>query len=196
MENTTILAAGATQRIEDLLVLLQSATKVEAVYGPVMNVSRVQLASLTGEADNEVVRLSDSMNNSITFTELGLATAEIWNQVKRLEAPHQSKVRIEAQDSEGDAILLTLTYDEDAQPMVYAYVQEGGSAGELYLHFSSSEADAEEARASSADSGYQTTAAQGIPLALSLDTQIFDVMSTMLEALDNFEYAESLQEAA
>lgn len=170
------------------LSLLARAQVVALDNGSVVD---VELADVTGQPDNQVVRLSWTQEGmgacGTVLTEEGLAgvTFDSAAQTFKLE------------DYEGDPVVLKLTDDDvvltpDSEDVVYVLIQEGGSSCELYMHAHSTRADAEDDRISCRDDGaYQTSEViVPVPRSLAEHPEFYAVAEKLLTASKNLGFPE------
>lgn len=159
------------------LSLLARATTVTMNDATVV---QVQLSEVTGEPENQVVRLSWTEDRPGTFgtslTEEGLALVTFDAKTGMFQLD----------DYEGDPVTLTLesgseVLTPDSEDVVYILIQEGGSSCELYVHVHSTRKDAEADRISCRDDGAYRTSKDIIEVPASLaDHPMFSEFAEML----------------
>jgi hypothetical protein len=127
----------------------------------------VQMAEVTGQPENQVVRISWTEEGRGAFgtalTEEGLAQVTF----------DATAGTFKLDDYEGDPVVLKLKSGEevltpDSEDVVYILIQEGGSSCELYIHAHSTRADAESDRFSRRDDGSYRTSEDIIEVPVSL----------------------------
>jgi hypothetical protein len=82
----------------------------------------------------------------------------------------------------------------DCEP-IQAYVQEGGSSVEVYLHLFDTVADATAGRAECADGAYNTSAITAIPRSLALHPQFHEVVESILKSSLDMECFDAAEQA-
>lgn len=151
----------------------------------------VQLAEVTGEPENQVVRLSWTEDRPGTFgtslTEEGLArvTFDAKTGMFKLE------------DYEGDPVALTLesggeVLTPDSEDVVYIVIQEGGSSCELYVHVHGTRKDAEVDRISCCENGSYRTSKDiiEVPASLANHPMFYEVAEMLVGATQTLGFPE------
>ena len=143
----------------------------------------VQLAEVTGEPENQVVRLTWTEDRPGTFgtslTEEGLALVTFDAKTGMFQLD----------DYEGDPVALTLesgveVLTPDSEDVVYLVIQEGGSSSELYIHTYDARKDAEAGRSSCEEGGAYRTSKDiiEVPASLAKHPMFYEVAEMLLGA--------------
>lgn len=170
------------------LSLLARAQVVTLANG---TVAEVELADVTGQPDNQVVRLNWTEEGigacGTVLTEEGLAAVTF----------DSASQTFTLNDYEGDPVVLALKEDDevltpDSEDVVYILIQEGGSSCELYIHSHSTRADAEDDRISCRDDGaYQTSnIIVPVPRSLAEHPSFYEVAEKLLTASKSLGFPE------
>lgn len=161
----------------------------DSVYGDEPGCPKIgwTTAELTGQADNQVVRLewpSEGEKTCVTYlTEDGVNSAEF----------DEATTQFTLEDFEGTPVRLKLVSKErvltPADGTRYVLIQEGGSSAELYVHAHASLADAEADRVSCEEGGsYRTSEIVEVPASLAAHPQFYEVVEQLVRATGTLSY--------
>lgn len=147
-------------------------------------------APLTGEPDNQVIRLAwedDSADCSTVLTESGLGEARF----------DESTGILYVNDYEGSPMCFKLRMPRpaervapEAEAVAYIVIQEGGSSTERYVHIHDSEDSAKADRIDCAAAAYRTSDIIKVPKALANQEGFLDAVVAVVQATLSFDYPE------
>lgn len=168
--------------------------------------AEVATSPLTGEADNQVVRLS--WNTALTqpgaavaltkpcsvvLTEASLSAARVKeNDSVLFELPDDDGEMMEVMCVKKLAGILSL---EHADPSAYLVVQEDGN-GNLQLHAHERIEDAVADRMTCAHGAYRTTAPLAVPRSLLRNPDFFAIAEALMRSNDNLSFPDNFKEDA
>lgn len=149
----------------------------------------LQFAPLTGEPDNQVIRLAwedDRGDCSTVLTEAGLAEAHF----------DETTGILSLNDYEGTPLCFRLRLPKpgtpalDTQEFAYIVIQEGGSSTERYVHIHDSEDSAMADRIDCASAAYRTSDIIAVPASLARQEGFLDAVVAVVQATLSFDYPE------
>jgi hypothetical protein len=127
---------------------------------------------------------NDEIKNLVASTNMRLTGVSAWSPELAVLLAHllQRHGYIEKEPTDLAELLAAARATVHEGDPIHAYVQEGGSSVEIYLHLADSDADAKAGRADCATGAYNTSAITAVPRSLALHPKFHDTVQDILQS--------------